>query len=95
MTLDELAIKYGTDKSSKGHGYCKIYDSYFKDLRKENINFLELGVGGYNHIDKGGNSHRMWYDYFAYGIVHSCDIFQKELGLENYRNDNTSINMSI
>jgi len=25
MTLDELAIKYGTDKSSKGHGYCKIF----------------------------------------------------------------------
>ena len=42
--LDRLAVKYGTDKSSKGHNFTAIYEKYFSALRNEKINLLEIGI---------------------------------------------------
>lgn len=73
MTLDELAIKYGTDKSSKGHNYCKYYEMFFNPLRSFQSsnarmpNLLEIG------IDKG-DSLKMWAHYFNGGDIHGIDI---------------------
>lgn len=67
MTLDELAVKYGTDKSSAGHNYCKYYEVFFEPMRKEMINLLEIG------IDKG-DSIKMWSDYFRMAQIHGIDI---------------------
>jgi len=66
MTLDELALKYGTDKSSKGHNYMPYYEIFFQHLPKS-TNLLEIGV------DKG-DSVLMWREYFPDGEIHGIDI---------------------
>ncbi len=67
MTLDEIAIKHGTDKCSKGHGYTLFYEPYFEPLRNQEINLLEIGV----HY---GRSIRTWAEYFPKGIIYGVDI---------------------
>lgn len=72
-TLDELAIRYDTDKSSKFHGYAHIYDSFFSAIREEQLLILEIGV-------LNGSSLWMWLDYFQRSIVIGIDIEPKTLG---------------
>jgi hypothetical protein len=64
MILNELAIKYETDKSSQVHNYTKIYEDIL--LGRNIKSLLEIGV----HT---GASHRMWRDYFPDGIVYAID----------------------
>lgn len=84
MTLDELAIKFDSDKSSLHHNYCPIYEHYFHPLQNDSIKLLELGIGGYHHPDKGGASLKMWYEYFPKARIIGIDIHLKE-GLNNDR----------
>jgi len=67
MTLDEIAKKYGTDKSSNGHNYCQYYDMLFAHMRELPNNLLEIG------IDKG-DSIKMWQEYFPITAIHGIDI---------------------
>lgn len=67
MTLDELAIEYGTDKSSKDHNYTEIYEQMFSGIREEPLKILEIGIAG-------GASIRMWRDYFPNAEIHGIDI---------------------
>jgi hypothetical protein len=71
-TLNDLAFKYGTDKSSAFHGYCQIYDQLLTPLRHEPVKLLELGVAN-------GASIRMWDEYFDHpeAIIAGID---KDLG---------------
>lgn len=78
MTLDELAIKHGTDKSSLGHNYTKIYERYFEHLRQSRLSLLELGWGGYEDFYKGGESAAMWREYFDMAKITVLDIHPKE-----------------
>lgn len=65
-TLDELGLKYGTDKSSAFHNYLSVYEPYL-DLRRETVaRVLEIGV------DKGA-SIQMWRDYFPKAEVVGLD----------------------
>lgn len=75
--LNDLAIKYGCDKSSKHHGYCDVYEGYLSRYKDEPITFLELGVGGYDFQNKGGAGLRMWRDYFSQAVIVGIDIFEK------------------
>jgi cephalosporin hydroxylase len=70
--LDNLAIKYGSDKSSKGHGYTKYYAKHLDPMRLNNLKVLELGV-------RQGWSMHMWHDYFENGQI--CGIDNNEEGL--------------
>ncbi len=65
--LDEIAFEEGTDKSKRKHLYTKWYDFYFSRIRKEEINFLEIGV-------KWGHSLLTWDRYFENGKVFGLDI---------------------
>lgn len=65
--LDELAIKFDTDKSSKWHNYTEIYEHYFESKRAHTLNFLEIGF-------YKGASARMWEAYFPYASLHFIDI---------------------
>lgn len=65
-TLDELALKYGTDKSSAGHGYAKTYAEWLDPIRDQVRNVLEIG------IDKGA-SLRMWSEYFPQARIFGID----------------------
>lgn len=71
-TLDELAVKYQSDKAFQlpgrnGHGYAKFYDGFFSSIRTRPIKLLEVGV------DKGP-SMRMWKEYFPNARIFGVDI---------------------
>ncbi len=81
MTLDELAIKYGTDKSSKYHNYAVVYENMFGPIRNEPLKILEIGVFT-------GASLRMWLEYFPNAEIHGIDISLEhldELEIDNER----------
>jgi cephalosporin hydroxylase len=79
IKLDALAIKYQTDKSSLHHNYCDIYEKFFAQMRNDNFVFIEAGIGGYNFIDRGGQSARMWREYFPNAKIVTFDIHEKKL----------------
>lgn len=66
MTLDELALQYGTDKASNLHNYTRWYARHLP-ARDTVFSLLEIGV-------KDGASLRMWRDYFPYAIIEGIDI---------------------
>lgn len=73
--LQILALKHGTDKIS--HGYIEHYEKILSGIRKRKMNILEIGVGGYNDPKSGGNSLRMWQEYFPNSMIYSIDIYDK------------------
>ena len=83
--LDALAVKYGTDKSSKHHGFANIYESYLSSFKDRKISLIEIGVGGYQYPDRGGESLRMWYQYLTNAKLIGIDVYDKE----NIINDRT------
>jgi demethylmacrocin O-methyltransferase len=74
--LTKLAIIYDTDKYGIHH-YTPHYQKYFRKYKYKKIRLLEIGVGGYESPDKGGNSLRMWKRYFPFGRIFSIDIYDK------------------
>ena len=61
-SLDDIATRHGTDKSTAGHGYTDIYEELFRDRRLSISRVLEFGV----HT---GASLRMWAEYFTEATV--------------------------
>lgn len=66
MSLDEIFIKYGADKSSRGHGYAEIYESTFYMMRDRPITLLEIGVFQ-------GASIASWLEYFPKATIVGID----------------------
>jgi hypothetical protein len=56
-SLIPIFDRYGSDKNSSFHNYCRQYDTILKDYRQKNISFLEIGV-------YGGESLKIWRDSF-------------------------------
>ena len=77
--LDLLAQLYCTDKSSRYHGYSKHYAEHFAPSRFKRLTLLEIGVGGSEDPHRGGNSLRMWRDYFPRGRIIGADLYPKSL----------------
>jgi len=67
MTLDEIAIKENTDKSSKLHNYCKYYEKHLESRRNENLILWEIGVFH-------GGSIRTWREYFPNATIVGFDV---------------------
>lgn len=67
MSLDELAIKHGTDKGPHDHMYTSKYELYLDQYRDETFNLLEIGVCD-------GSSVKMWKEYFAKATITALDI---------------------
>ncbi len=74
--LTTLAYRFRTDKWG-GHFYTPNYQRHFSKRRLENLNILEIGVGGYGHPQRGGASLRMWKQYFPNSKIYSIDIYEK------------------
>jgi hypothetical protein len=70
--LDDLGLKYGTDKSSLRHGYLDIYEKYFREMKDKPINVLEIGI--FN-----GASLKMWEEYFSNAQIYAIDIDPEKL----------------
>ncbi|NDG83802.1 MAG: class I SAM-dependent methyltransferase, partial [Proteobacteria bacterium] len=75
-SLTDLAIRHQTDKWGL-HFYTPHYERHFQHLRDEKINVLEIGVGGYEDPHKGGESLRMWRDFFPNASIYGIDIHNK------------------
>ena len=73
--LKMLALKYGTDKF--GHSYMDHYQKEFGLIRRLKLNILEIGIGGYKDPKGGGQSLRMWQEYFPNSIIYGIDIEDK------------------
>ena len=71
MNLDEIGIKYGTDKASKCDelppcDFLRHYELFFERLRDKKFTLLEFGV------DKG-YSLMTWKEYFKYADIIGVD----------------------
>lgn len=78
--LTELTIIHGSDKFGY-HDYSPNYYHLFKHLKNKPIKLLEIGVGGYADADRGGESLRVWRDFFPKAHIVGIDIQTKELDL--------------
>ena len=67
ITLNELAVKYGTDKGPEDHMYTDRYSLYLEQYRDIEFNLLEIGV-----FD--GASVKMWKEYFPKANIVALDI---------------------
>jgi demethylmacrocin O-methyltransferase len=81
--LSELAARFGSDKWG-GRWYTPHYQTHFAPYRDLAVKVLEIGIGGYDAIDAGGESLRMWKHYFRRGLIYGLDIFTKT-GVEESR----------
>ncbi len=79
-SLRALAVKNRTDKLD--HGYIDAYAHWFGSRRIKALNVLEIGVGGYDEPNDGGNSLRMWRDYFPKAMIYAIDIAEKSPHVE-------------
>jgi hypothetical protein len=82
--LDALARYYGTDKSSQHHGYTAFYHRHLRKRRGAVRSVLEIGVGGTKSWEgfetkAGGQSLRMWSDYFPNAEIVGVDINEKSV----------------
>lgn len=77
MTLDQIALEAKTDKASTGHHYTHVYEKYLEPLRQEPLLIFEIGVGGYQYPDRGGQSLRMWERYFPNATIVGVDVYPK------------------
>jgi len=80
-SLNQIARKLGTDKSSDIHDYCRKYEKYLPFGRHENLNILEIGV-------LGGQSIRMWKEYYQNSKIVGIDI---DLECKKYEDESISI----
>jgi demethylmacrocin O-methyltransferase len=75
--LKKLAILNSTDKWGR-HWYCMHYEKLFAPIRKQRLKILEIGVGGYSNVRRGGASLRMWKHYFPNSLIYALDIHDKK-----------------
>lgn len=69
LSLDQIGMKHGTDKSSINHRYLDIYEQYLDAMRFDAIHMLEIGI-------KDGASLNLWEEYFdnPKAILSAIDI---------------------
>jgi len=65
--LDDIAKRWGTDKSSEYHNYCNKYQKYLPFTRSEKLTILEIGV-------LQGQSVQMWSEWFTNSEIIGIDI---------------------
>lgn len=75
MELDNLGLKYGTDKASNHHRYLGVFEAYLAPRRQRTRMLLEIGV-------MGGASLQMWRDYFPNAEIHGVDHNKEVLNLK-------------
>ncbi len=75
-SLNELAKLYRTDKWGL-HWYTEHYERHLKHLRDDEFTLLEIGIGGYKHDGRGGESLRMWQAFFPRAQIRGLDIEDK------------------
>ncbi|MBV9216081.1 MAG: class I SAM-dependent methyltransferase [Acidobacteria bacterium] len=72
----ELAAECRSEKAVL-HKYIPHYEHHFDPIRFLEMNILEIGIGGYKFPKAGGDSLRMWRDYFPNARIYGIDIYDK------------------
>ena len=76
--LEKLAGIHGSDKKF-GHNYIPLYERFLQPIRKKTRSMLEIGIGGYDNPEHGGESLRIWKYYFPNAQIFGLDIYEKRL----------------
>lgn len=84
--LRKLGLKHKTDKAGgrenpDNHEFCEAYEFFLADLRDKQFSMLEIGIGGYHYPDRGGESLRMWAEYFYNARIYAMDLHKKDFPL--------------
>ena len=66
MTLDELGISHGTDKTSLANDYLRLYEEIFAPFRNRPFTLWEIGVAN-------GASLKVWGEYFPKAQILGID----------------------
>ena len=74
MSLIEIGKKYPSSKNISG--FIQLYEKYFSSLKNSKINILEIGV-------EGGDSLRIWREYFTNANICGIDIDKKDFKIDN------------
>jgi hypothetical protein len=74
--LGSLARAFGSDKWGD-HFFTDHYERHFAPIRDERLKILEIGVGGFDLPDRGGESLRMWKHFFPRALIYGLDIYDK------------------
>lgn len=74
-----LRLYGGTDKLN--HNYGHYYHTHLKKRRLRTKRVMEIGVGGYELKSLGGDSLRVWRDYFPFAKIAGLDIHEKAIDL--------------
>ena len=80
--LDTLALLWGTDKAPGQHGYTRHYAHHLRARRRSVRCVLEVGIGDGADPQAGGNSLRMWRNYFPHATIYGIDVHEKWLDRE-------------
>ena len=78
LSMATLMNRHGTDKLFHHH-YEDEYERHFAPFRDLPIRLLEIGVGGFKGIDCGGESLKVWRDYFSQAHIVGIDCEPKTL----------------
>lgn len=65
MNLNDLGLKFDTDKSSQDHNYLDSYENALMTVPVKSL--LEIGIAG-------GQSLRMWGEFFPFAKIVGTDI---------------------
>jgi len=76
MSLQEIGLKYGTDKATY-HNFLNFYESKFNHLKNKKINLLEIGF-------LNGSSIKTWLDFFENAQVYCIDIIDADFEHERF-----------
>jgi len=76
MELNELMVKYGTDKQRNLHNYVEFYEKYFTTIKNEKLKILEIGIyrPPVNGPASVGASLKTWRDYFINSKIYGVDL---------------------
>jgi hypothetical protein len=73
--MNEIMLKYGTDKNSYCHNYVEKYVEYFEPLKEKEIKILEIGIYRPPTTDQEpGASLKTWYEYFPKAKIYGVDV---------------------
>jgi hypothetical protein len=77
--LMKLARMWHNDKMYGPQLFGPHYDFHFAPLRRQRLNVLEIGIGGYNNPRAGGASIRTWRCYFKRANIYAIDLHDGRL----------------
>jgi hypothetical protein len=75
-SLGQLGLQYKCDKITIHH-YENHYETHLQPQRCTIHKILEIGVGGGDAPNSGGESLWMWRDYFPQAALYGLDIYDK------------------